>query len=152
SRVRGPPEALLFPYTTLFRSRRHDRGLHLRPVGTPERPLGVLEAVTGHREDDRRILPDHPRLSPLEETRDRDRRRGLGEDADLGGEDALGAKNLGIAEHAEVAVAVGVRREREVPRRRVADADRARDSLRVLHDLAANDRRAALSLEPEHPR
>src|SRR5256885_16392645 len=35
--IRRPPRSTLFPYTTLFRSRRHDRTL--RAAGRPARPL-----------------------------------------------------------------------------------------------------------------
>src|SRR2546422_4900535 len=41
--IRRPPRSTLFPYTTLFRSRRHDRRVdadHL-PVQIQERPTGV---------------------------------------------------------------------------------------------------------------
>ena len=40
---------------------------------------------------------------------------------------------------------------RELPRRRVADADGAGDGVGVLHDVAEHDRRAARGLEAEHP-
>ena len=88
----------------------------------------------------------------LEEAGDADRRRGLDEDADLGREDALRLEDLVVVDGAEVAVGLVARLQGELPRRGVADADRARDGVGIAHRLAAHDRRRARGLEAEHPR
>src|SRR3989442_7112509 len=44
--IRRPPRSTLFPYTTLFRSARTRRQLHLRPLqGSGTRPTKTLASV-----------------------------------------------------------------------------------------------------------
>src|SRR5438093_9415831 len=54
--IRRPPRSTLFPYTTLFRSRRHDarrRGPHVCPRGGPRRePALPPDHASGHRSEE----------------------------------------------------------------------------------------------------
>src|SRR5689334_19889038 len=68
---------------------RHPGGHDLSPVGRAQRPLRVLEAVTGDGADDAGAGRHEAGLVAREQARDRRRRTGLDEDALLGGEVAV---------------------------------------------------------------
>src|SRR3712207_7741615 len=52
--IRRPPRSTLFPYTTLFRSRGHERGQ--RPLVEPDLGVGQVAVVEQH--EVRLLLPD----------------------------------------------------------------------------------------------
>src|SRR6266496_3063376 len=66
--IRLPPRSTLFPYTTLFRSRRE--GLPVVPVGRLLRvPRSALEEMTGGRITTSPTTPNEPASSRVSEGR-----------------------------------------------------------------------------------
>ena len=94
---------------------RHARRGDLAAVLGAERPLRVLQAVAGDRDDDLRALRDDAGVGTLEQSGDADGRRGLDEDADLGRQDLVRGEDACVSDRAEVAVA-----SRRGPRARTA--------------------------------
>src|SRR5262245_33325068 len=129
--------------------RRVDRVPHLDLV---HRALGVLEAVTGERAHDGLVPVDQPTGGRLEEPGDGGRRRRLHETSFRRRQEAVRVDDLGVAHRPDLAARLVPRRDRALPVRRVADADRGGDRLGMRDGLAVHERRRPERLPSEHPR
>src|SRR5918994_2800244 len=115
-----------------------------------DRPLRVLQTVTGQDAPDRRPLGDTILSSDPKQSRNARGRRRLREhpfscDAPVCGED------LAVGDGEDRALGLLCRRERLIPRRRVPDSDRRRDRLGRFHRCTFDDWSSPRRLEPEQP-
>src|SRR2546427_2981764 len=60
--IRRPPRSTLFPYTTLFRSPRHQRRLHIRDAVAGGAEIGIGAAAPGDRKSTR-LNSSHSQIS-----------------------------------------------------------------------------------------
>src|SRR6476659_4091531 len=98
---------------------RHD----LSPVGRAQRPLGVLETVTGDRAHDPRTRRHDTRRVARKQPGDGGGRTGLDEDTLLRRQVAVRLEDLLVGDRVDAASGLVPRGDGLLPRRGVADAD-----------------------------
>ena len=157
ARGRGPPRAArrqsrLSAVAMDTTSDVHPHRDDLAAVGRAQRPLGVLEAVPRHGDDDLRASRDPAGLVHGEQAGHARRRRRLDEDADLGREHPVRGEDLLVGDGLDQTAGDVARLDRLLPGRRVADPDRRGDGLGLVDRVAAHDRGGAVGLEAPHDR
>src|SRR4029079_3523656 len=112
--------------------------------------IGILEAMSGERADDRAAFADASALDILQQTCERYGRRGLTKDAFEFRERLLRAQELFIAALVEPAPGLALRVQRQRPGGRIADAYGRCDRFRILDRFSSHARRRAGRLIADH--
>ena len=126
--------------------------MRIATIGVLESPSGVFQAVTSHGENDSRTLIQHAGLGSLQQPRDTNGRGGFRKDADGLGKEAMRCQNPSIINLTEIAVAIGLRSQRKIPRSRITNTNSGRDGVGVFHPFTPNKRCCTRGLEAKHSR